>query len=171
MRLIGRVDWSGLPEGTPRDPAAWSAAGVELAGTIPAEEIPAALAEASVGWIPFRDTANNRRTIPLKLLEYMAAGLPVVATSIGYIAEIVNASGSGTLVPPDDAGAHAGALAALLGDPERARHLGEAGRTAVRNRYTWAPEGAKLVALYRELLPDGVPPRQGRVRRQRRAGR
>jgi glycosyltransferase involved in cell wall biosynthesis len=152
VRVIGRVDWSALPAGIPDDPAAWLPAGVELAGAIPAEDVPAALAQATVGWIPFRDTGNNRRTIPLKLLEYMAAGLPVVASSIGYIAEIVRSSGGGVLVPPDNTGAHADALAALLEDPERARRLGEAGRAAVRDRYTWAPEGQKLIALYRELL-------------------
>jgi glycosyltransferase involved in cell wall biosynthesis len=156
VRVIGRVDWSALPAGVPRAAAAWSAAGVELAGTILAEDIPTALARATVGWIPFRDTANNRRTIPLKLLEYMAAGLPVVASSIGYIAEIVRASGGGVLVPPDDAGAHADALVALLEDRECARRLGEAGRAAVRDRYTWAPEGEKLAALYRELVSQVV---------------
>ncbi|MGH2603953.1 MAG: glycosyltransferase, partial [Dehalococcoidia bacterium] len=118
VRVIGRVDWSGLPASVPRDPAAWAAAGVELAGTIPADAVPAALDQIAVGWIPFRDTGNNRRTIPLKLLEYMAAGKPVVASAIGFIATIVRESGCGVLVPPDDPAAHAAALAALLADPK-----------------------------------------------------
>jgi glycosyltransferase involved in cell wall biosynthesis len=153
VRVIGRVDWSGLQVGVPREPSAWAAAGVDLAGTVPADEIPVALARASVGWIPFLDTGNNRRTIPLKLLEYMAAGLPVVASSIGYIAEIVRETGSGLLALPGDADAHADALASLLEDEDRARQLGTAGRMAVSDRYTWAREGEKLVDLYRELVP------------------
>jgi glycosyltransferase involved in cell wall biosynthesis len=152
VRVIGRVDWAGLPDGVPTDPTAWAAAGVDLAGTVPAAAIPAALRGLAVGWIPFLDTGNNRRTIPLKLLEYMAAGRPVVASDLGYIAAIVRASGCGLLVPPGDAAAHADALAALLIDPGRSHALGEAGRAAVRARYTWAGEGERLVRLYRRLL-------------------
>ena len=85
----------------------------------------------------------------------MAAGRPVVASAIGYIAQIVGESGCGLLVPPGDAPAHADALAALLRGPDRARRLGDAGRRAVLNRYTWAGEGARLVALYRDLLGQG----------------
>lgn len=154
VRVTGRVDWDGLSPETPAEPAAWAAAGVELAGVIPAADVPAALRGLAVGWVPFLDTGNNRRTIPLKLLEYMAAGRSVVASEIGYIAEIVRASGCGVLVPPGDAAAHAAALAALLTDPERARALGEAGRAAVRGRYTWAGEGERLVRLYRRLLRE-----------------
>ena len=148
VRLIGRVDWAGLPAAVPHDPAAWAAIGIELAGTIPAAAVPAALRGIAVGWIPFLDTGNNRRTVPLKLLEYMAAGRPVVASEIGYIAQIVREAGCGLLTPPGDAAAHAAALATLLSDPERARRMGEAGRVAVRERYTWAAEGEKLVVLY-----------------------
>lgn len=161
VRVIGRVDWSGLPAAIPRDAAAWSAAGVDLAGAIPAADIPAALGSITVGWIPFQDTANNRRTIPLKLLEYMAAGLPVVVSEIGFIAAIVREAGCGLLVPPADARAHADALAELLTDPERAHRLGRAGREAVRRRYTWAAEGERLVALYREI----IAPAEGDARR------
>lgn len=151
VRLIGRVDWGGLPERVPRDPAVWARAGVALAGAIPAADVPAAMGGLAVGWIPFLDTGNNRRTVPLKLLEYMAAGLPVVASDIGFIAEIVRASGCGLLAPPGDAWAHAAALTGLLTDAERAREMGEAGRAAVRTRYTWAVEGEKLLALYARL--------------------
>jgi glycosyltransferase involved in cell wall biosynthesis len=150
--VIGRVEWAGLPASVPRDARAWTKAGVEFAGSVPAEAVPAALAEMSVGWIPFHDTANNRRSVPLKLLEYMAAGLPVVASDIGYLSTIVRESGCGLLASAGDAAAHAEALIALMRDPERARQMGDAGRAAVRERFTWAAEGTKLVALYDRLL-------------------
>jgi glycosyltransferase involved in cell wall biosynthesis len=156
VRVIGRVDWEGIGDGVPRDPAAWQAAGVELAGTIPADRVPGALAGLAVGWIPFLDTPNNRRTIPLKLLEYMAAGLPVVASEIGYLAAIVRASGCGLLAPPGDAAAHADALADLLADRDRARQMGAAGRAAVERRYTWKGEGRRLVRLYRRYASAGI---------------
>lgn len=151
VRVVGRVDWDGLPAGVPRDAEAWRRVGVELVGPVPSNEVPAALREMAVGWIPFQDTANNRRTIPLKLLEYMAAGLPVVASDLGYMARIVRASGGGLLAPPGDAAAHAAALTRLLTDESVARRMGAAGRQAVRERYTWAAEGEKLVRLYESL--------------------
>jgi glycosyltransferase involved in cell wall biosynthesis len=152
VRVIGRVDWDGLPASLPRDLSAWREAGVEFAGTIPADDVPLTLAQMSIGWIPFLETPNNRRTIPLKLLEYMAAGLPVVVSDLGFMAGIVRESGCGLLAPPGDAVAHAAALAELLTDPQRAMRMGEAGRAAVRERYTWAAEGRKLVTLYETLL-------------------
>jgi glycosyltransferase involved in cell wall biosynthesis len=152
IRVIGRIDWSGLPATVPRDPAAWRAAGVELCGSVPADQIPAALESIDVGWIPFLETANNRRTIPLKLLEYMAAGKPVVASDIGFIATIVGASTCGILAPPGDAAAHADALADLLMNSARARTLGSAGRQAALTRYLWAHEGQRLVDLYQAVI-------------------
>lgn len=154
VRVIGRVDWSGLSPSIPREASAWAARGVLLAGSIPAANVPGALHSIRVGWIPFLDTGNNRRTIPLKLLEYMAAGKPVVASEIGFIAEIVRASGCGLLVSAEDADAHADALARLLTDGVLAQRMGEAGRRAVRERYTWAVEGEKLIALYQSLTRD-----------------
>lgn len=154
VRVIGRVDWSGLSPSIPREASAWAARGVMLKGSIPAAAVPGALRSVRVGWIPFLDTGNNRRTIPLKLLEYMAAGKPVLASEIGFIAEIVRASGCGLLVSAEDADAHADALARLLTDDVLAQRMGEAGRRAVRERYTWAVEGRKLVTLYRALTGD-----------------
>lgn len=162
--IIGRVDWAGAPPEAPRDAETWAAAGAELMGVIPADEVPRALDGIAVGWIPFLDTGNNRRTIPLKLLEYMAAGRPVVASDLGYIAQIVRAGGCGLLAPPGDAGAHAAALRRLLDDPDLARQMGEAGRAAVRTRYIWEHEGAKLVALYRRLIAREKRRKRGRVR-------
>jgi glycosyltransferase involved in cell wall biosynthesis len=152
VRVIGRIDWSEAGASVPRVPERWRAeAAARLLGVIPATEIPAALAGAAVGWIPFRPTPNNLRTIPLKLLEYMAAGLPVVASDFGFIAEIVRESGCGLLVPAEDAAAHAEALAHLLTHPDEARAMGARGRRAVEARYTWEAESAKLLGLYAGL--------------------
>lgn len=152
VRVIGRVDWSEAPAGIPRELVRWEGeAATRFLGVIPATEVPAALAEAAVGWIPFQRTPNNVRTIPLKLLEYMAAGKPVVASDFGFIAAIVRGAGCGLLVPAADAEAHALALARLLTHPDEARAMGERGRTAVVERYSWEAESARLLALYRDL--------------------
>jgi len=152
IRVIGRVDWDGLPAAIPRDVDGWASAGIELAGTIPAAAVPEAIAQFVIGWIPFQETGNNRRTIPLKLLEYMAAGRPVVASDIGFVAQIIRTSGGGMLVPPDDPAAHAAAITDLVNDPGRRRAMGGAARRAVIDHYTWAGEEQKLLSLYQRVL-------------------
>jgi glycosyltransferase involved in cell wall biosynthesis len=153
VRIIGRIDWSEAPASVPRDPARWQAeAATRLLGVLPSRDVPAMLGEVAVGWIPFRRTPNNARTIPLKLLEYMAAGLPVVASDFGFMAAIVHQARCGLLVPDSDPAAHARALAHLLTHPEEARAMGERGRRAVEERYSWEAESARLLGLYAELV-------------------
>jgi glycosyltransferase involved in cell wall biosynthesis len=72
---------------------------------------------------------------PLSMLEAMAEGLPVVVTSVGGIAEVIEHGVSGVIVPPDDAAALADAVVRCLRDPDRTRLLGEAAnRSCVRRR-------------------------------------
>jgi len=110
-----------------------------------------------VGWIPFEATPNNIRSTPNKLLEYMAAALPVVASDFGYMRAIIQEAGCGLLAPAGDAAAQAAQIAWLLEHPSEARTMGERGRTAVLGRYTWASEGKKLIRLYDELTGVLMP--------------
>jgi glycosyltransferase involved in cell wall biosynthesis len=152
IAVAGTVDWAGASAKIPRDEAVWlREAGVRFLGLLPQREVPALLAEASVGWIPFLATPNNVRSTPNKLLEYMAAGLPVVASDFGFMRDIVCAAGCGLLAPSNDAEAQADAIASLLEDAGEARAMGRRGRRAVLTRYAWASEAGQLVRLYDEL--------------------
>jgi len=87
---------------------------------------------------------------PRVVLEALAAGLPVVATSVGGVPEILG--GCGVLVPVRDPEALAHAIAALVLDPARRRTLGERGRERYRRYYTPERHLAAMVDLYDALL-------------------
>jgi len=89
----------------------------------------------------------------LPAIEAMACGVAVVATTGGALPEVVGESGeTGLLVPPDDPGALAGAIALLLDDPAQRARLGAAGRERVINRFTWGVTAAGTAECYKALL-------------------
>jgi glycosyltransferase involved in cell wall biosynthesis len=86
--------------------------------------------------------------MPLVVLEAMDAGVPVVASAVSGIPEVVVGGETGWLVPPEDPEALAGALAEVLGDSAEARRRGEAGRRRVEERY----RPARAAADWRTLM-------------------
>jgi glycosyltransferase involved in cell wall biosynthesis len=93
----------------------------------------------------------------LPAIEAMSCGVAVVATTGGALPEVVGRDGeTGLLVPPDDPGALAGAIARLLDDPALRARLGAAGRRRVVSAFTWEVTAAGTAACYRALL-EGRP--------------
>jgi len=88
----------------------------------------------------------------MSLLEAMAARLPIVATRVGGIPEVVDDQVAGLLVPPADAAALAQAAIALLGDRGRARRIGEEAARLVAERHSISSVAARVDALYRRVL-------------------
>jgi colanic acid/amylovoran biosynthesis glycosyltransferase len=101
---------------------------VELPGAKPQHEIREHLAAATAFVLPsVIDPDGGMDNLPTVIMEAMAAGLPVVSTSIGGIPEMVIENETGFLVPPDDVAALAGAIERLLDDIGLARRFGERG--------------------------------------------
>jgi glycosyltransferase involved in cell wall biosynthesis len=91
--------------------------------------------------------------MPLVVLEAMEAGVPVVASRVSGIPEVVVDGGTGWLVPPEDPAVLAGALAEVLADPEEARRRGEAGRLRVEEKYRPAAAAASWRAeVFRAVI-------------------
>ncbi len=80
--------------------------------------------------------SSAHEAAPMSILEAMAAGLPVLATNVGGIPELVVDQVTGRLVPPSDPSAMAEALAVLAADPSLRRRLGEAGLQRQRERWS-----------------------------------
>ena len=81
----------------------------------------------------------------------MAVALPVVASRVGGIAELIDDGVSGRLVDPDDPAALAAALAPLIGEPNRRAAMGRAGVARVAERFDAADAGTEMVGLYDQL--------------------
>lgn len=88
---------------------------------------------------------------PLSIMEYMEAGLPVVATAVGGLPQMIHDGVHGVLVPRRDPGALADAIAGLLADPRRRRELGDAGRARRRAEYDLGVMVTRIEQLYEEL--------------------
>jgi starch synthase len=88
----------------------------------------------------------------LAILEAMLSGLPIVASRVSSIPELVADGETGLLVPPDDPAALAAAAQELLTDRERAVRLGIAGRKRAEERFSVARMAERTVEVYRQAL-------------------
>jgi glycosyltransferase involved in cell wall biosynthesis len=95
---------------------------------------------------------SDREASPLAVLEYMAAGLPLVATRVGGIPEIVEDQVTGVLVEPGDHRALAGAIAHLIDSPQDARRMGAAARERRQTEFSIDAVVRRVEALYLELV-------------------
>lgn len=129
----------------------WRSAGLDDAacrtpGQVPPRDVPAYLAALDVCVLPFPMTPHFAGSAsPLKLFEYMAAGRPIVASSLEAIAEVVEDGRTALLVPPSDAAALAAALARLRDEPALGARLGAAAREASR-AYDWRVRARRILA-------------------------
>ncbi len=154
--IVGFVNRTGLPRDfLSKEEILLRKGGIALVGKVPYEEIPGFLLQSSIGWFPLLPTLNYLKSTPIKLFEYMAAKLPIVASRMGFIEEIVRENNCGLLVEPGDPKAQAETILYLFEHPDQAREMGENGRRAVLEKYNWETEGKKLLALYDGLFAQG----------------
>ena len=122
-------------------------------GSVASEEVPGLLASMDVAVAPYPRLANFYFS-PLKVYEYMAAGLPVVVSDIGQLAAIVRHEEDGLRCPPGDAAALAAALERLARAPALRARLGHAARAKVHREHTWRAVARRILDLGgRRLVP------------------
>lgn len=124
----------------------------EMIGWKPHEEVVNYINISDVGIILFQPTHyNNLIGLPIKLFEYMACGLPVVASNFPEISMVVKEADCGILVDPTDVDEIADAIVYLLEHPEEAMMMGENGRRAVEEKYNWERMEERLLEVYEGL--------------------
>ena len=113
------------------------------------DDVPAILAAADLFVLPSQSEAS-----PNVIIEAMAAGLPVIASRVGGIPELVTDGATGHLVPPADPNALAAAILDLLEHPDRARAFGQAARARIQQQYSFDKMVAQFESLYRSGSPE-----------------
>lgn len=121
---------------------------VRFLGLLPSEEVAHHLREWDVAIQPSRWVEG----FGVSALEASASGIPVVATGVGGLAEVVRDGVTGLLVPPNDAEALANAMAALATDPALRARLGAGGREWVVGRYDRGTAEETMDRVYDEVL-------------------
>lgn len=125
---------------------------VDALGHLDRAGVAVVMERAFAGLVTLLPTASYREALPVKMFEYMAAGIPVIASDFPLWRDIVEGSRCGLCVDPRDPAAIAAAIDHLATHPRLAREMGANGRRAVLDRYNWENEADKLIAFYADLL-------------------
>ncbi len=96
--------------------------------------------------------SSQTEGLPVSVLEAMVAGLPVIATAVGGVPEVVENGTTGILVTPDCVDELASAIAQLVMNPERGRTMGEAGRQRVASHFSLTTMAQEYMSFYQRIL-------------------
>ena len=125
---------------------------VKYHGWITREQLVLLLGNVRAGLVLHHPVPNEIDAQPIKLYEYMSAGLPVIASNFPRLKQIIEGAECGLLVNPMDPKAIAEAMRWILEHPKEAEAMGQCGRQAVLREYNWDAEAVKLIDLYNKLL-------------------
>lgn len=143
LRIIG----DGPERAALEEQAAGLGIEVDFRGAVAPADMPGQLAGSAIGVAPYPDLGGEQQQYfsPLKVYEYLAAGLPVVASAVGQLPQILGELG--TLVPPSDPAALAAAIDTLAADPVLRGKLGWRGRVQAEEKHSWAGAVDRILGL------------------------
>jgi glycosyltransferase involved in cell wall biosynthesis len=124
---------------------------------VPPDDVIAVAATADVGVSPIVPSCLNYRwSLPNKLFQYLAAGIPVVASDFPQVREIIEDARAGLVADTTSSAAVAAAIDAVLADPDEAKAMGERGRAAVADRFNWDVSARSLLEVDASVsMPGG----------------
>ena len=124
---------------------------VDYLGWLDRLGVKAVLENSVAGLVTLHPILNYLDALPVKMFEYMAAGLPVIASNFPLWKEIIEDNQCGVCVDPLDPKSIAQAIDYLINNPSKARDMGCNGQKAVMEKYNWDIEERKLVKFYKSL--------------------
>jgi glycosyltransferase involved in cell wall biosynthesis len=124
---------------------------VNFLGVVGREKIKEILGSSLIGIVTLHPTPNHVESYPVKMFEYMAAGIPIVASDFTLWKDIITTVDCGICVDPRNPQKIAEAVTWLYENPTDAKKMGENGKKAIITKYNWETESEKLFDLYSEL--------------------
>ena len=121
-------------------------------GFVDRDRVRQVLSRSMAGLVTLHPIINYIDALPVKMFEYMSAGIPVIASDFPLWREIIQGDDCGLLLDPLNPAAIAHAIDYLVSHPEEAQRMGKNGRTAVETKYNWTMEEKKLLAFYDNIL-------------------
>lgn len=125
---------------------------VDFLGMLNRDGVKEVLAKSKVGMVTLLPTPNILDSQPIKLFEYMAAGLPVIASDFPLWRKIVDDAECGICVDPHDSLAISDAVKRIMENPDVAMKMGISGRKKILEKYNWESQEPVLVSFYNSLL-------------------
>ncbi|MFA5050691.1 MAG: glycosyltransferase family 4 protein [Patescibacteria group bacterium] len=127
---------------------------VDFWGWLPPEELNKHLLMADIGVVCFLPEPNHISAMPNKIFEYMAAGLPIIASDFPLWKKIIEENNCGICVNPLNPKEIAKAVEYLIEHPDETKQMGKNGRKAVLEKYNWENESKKLLMIYEKLCAE-----------------
>jgi glycosyltransferase involved in cell wall biosynthesis len=146
LLLAGEFYDAGLEDEVKQQPG-WS--NTSYLGWIGRKDIVNVLQNSLAGLVTLHPTQSYIDALPVKMFEYMAAGLPVIASNFPLWIDIIEGSGCGICVDPLNPAEIAAAIDYLADHPEVVQTMSQNGQNAIKNKFNWAIEEFKLLEFYK----------------------
>jgi len=127
---------------------------IDELGFVTREDVRDLLARSMMGLVTLHPVINYIDALPVKMFEYMSAGVPVIASDFPLWQEIIEGNDCGVCVNPLDPAAIAAAIDTIVENSDRAREMGQNGQKAVLKKFNWGVEEKKLLKVYKNLLAE-----------------
>ena len=127
---------------------------IDYRGQVGRQEVSDVINNALLGLVVLLPTPNHINSYPIKMFEYMAGSIPVVASKFPLWESIVNDAGCGICVDPLDIDEIVKAMKYIADNKGIGREMGAKGRLAVEKKYTWDSQEIKLIKMYKDFLGE-----------------
>jgi glycosyltransferase involved in cell wall biosynthesis len=127
---------------------------VELKDAVPYQEVAHYYSLSKIGLVLLQRVKTFEISMPIKIFEYMAFGLPVIGSDFGHMKDYIQKDACGITVDPQDTAAIADAVLSLMNNHDLYQKYSENGRRAALTKYKWEFEFDKLLMYYKKALDD-----------------
>jgi len=148
LQLVGEFSELYLREKV-RKMKGWSS--VDELGFLGRRGVKETLDRSMAGLVTLHPTSNYVDSLPIKMFEYMSAGIPVIASDFPLWRQIIEDAKCGLLVDPMEPKSIADAIQWIFAHPEEAEIMGKCGQEAVKSDYNWDNEYKKMEVFYRSI--------------------